>query len=134
MPKGRPVGSRTRTPRVSTADTDRGLLNGVRGLVERNAELEAENRRLRQLLDEISRSLKVQPATPTGEATRRRGRPPKAVDPAGDAPRRRGRPRKSEAPVKVRRKITDPVVLERRRAALTKARAVRAERLAAARG
>lgn len=134
MPGGRPVGSKNRTARADASDSDRGLLNGVRGLVERNAELEAENRRLRQLLDEISRSLKVQPAAAPGEAPRRRGRPPKVVDASVDPPRRRGRPRKSDAALKVRRKITDPVVLEQRRAALTKARAVRAERLAAARG
>ena len=124
MPRGRPVGSKTRQPRVTTAETDSGLLTGIRGLVERNAELEAENRRLRQLIDEISRSLRLKPATAiatttaTATAPRRRGRPPKVVD----------------AAVRVRRKITDPVVLEKRRAALAKARAVRAERLAAARG
>jgi hypothetical protein len=98
-------------------DADRGLLNGVRGLVERNAELESENRRLRQLLDEISRSLKS-PATAAS---------------SGEAPRRRGRPPKSDATPRIRRKITDPILLEKRRAALAKARAVRAERLAAAR-
>lgn len=137
MPRGRPVGSKNRVPRAPRADADRGLLDGVRGLVERNAELEAENRRLRLLLDEISRSLKVQPAAAaaTGDAPRRRGRPPKAAAEAdSEAPRRRGRPRKSAAPARVRRKITDPEVLEKRRAALAKARAVRAERLAAARG
>lgn len=143
MPRGRPIGSKTRQPRGTTAETGQGLLNGVRGLVERNAELEAENRRLRELIDEVSRSLRLKPNTSatsattaaTGEAPRRRGRPPRVVDATIDAPRRRGRPPKIvDAAVKVRRKITDPVVLEKRRAALTKARAVRAERLAAARG
>ena len=140
MPRGRPVGSKTRQPRVNPAESDRGVLSGVRGLVERNAELEAENRRLRQLIDEISRSLRQRPATAavtaaaTDDAPRRRGRPP-GVESITEAPRRRGRPPKIvDAAVKVRRKITDPVVLEKRRAALTKARAVRAERLAAARG
>lgn len=120
MPRGRP-----RKLNVTGADADRRLLDGVRGLVERNATLEAENRRLRSLLDDISKSLRSTtppaPSTPVGAAPT-------------DAPRRRGRPRKNpEAPVKVRKKITDPVVLEQRRAALTKARAVRAERLAATR-
>ncbi|MEA2682238.1 MAG: hypothetical protein QOK05_566 [Chloroflexota bacterium] len=111
--------ARPRRTAVS-ADTDRRLLQGVRGLVERNAELEAENRRLRQLVDDISRSLNV------------RADRPAPVD--GTAPRRRGRPRKNpEAPVRERKKITDPAVLEKRRQALTKARAVRQERLAAAR-
>jgi hypothetical protein len=125
MPRGRPIGSKTRQPRGTTAETGQGLLNGVRGLVERNAELEAENRRLRELIDEVSRSLRLKPNTSAATATAG----------TGDAPRRRGRPPKIvDAAVKVRRKITDPVVLEKRRAALTKARAVRAERLAAARG
>jgi hypothetical protein len=134
MPRGRPLGSKNRTPRAPRADADRGLLDGVRGLVERNAELEAENRRLRQLLDEISRSLKVQPAAPAATATRRGRRAQVASVTEGETPRRRGRPRKSAAPARVRRKITDPEVLEKRRSALAKARAVRAERLAAARG
>jgi len=126
MPRGRPIGSKTRQPRGTTAETGQGLLNGVRGLVERNAELEAENRRLRELIDEVSRSLRLKPNTSAASAT---------AAATGDAPRRRGRPPKIvDAAVKVRRKITDPVVLEKRRAALTKARAVRAERLAAARG
>lgn len=118
MPKGRP-----RKASGAPADTDRRLLDGVRGLVERNAVLEAENKRLRGLLDEISRSLRI--STPAVAA----------ATSGTDTPRRRGRPRKNpEAPVRVRRKITDPAVLEKRRAALAKARAVRAERLAAARG
>ena len=117
MPRGRP-----RKTTGAPAETDRRLLDGVRGLVERNALLEAENRRLRTLLDEISKSLRISPAPAVAAAAL-----------AGDAPRRRGRPRKDpDAPVKVRRKITDPEVLEKRRAALSKARAVRAERLAAA--
>lgn len=110
-------------PRRSTSagDPDRGVLASVRALVVRNAELEAENRRLRQLIDQVSHSLKATPERPSLGGS--------------DAPRRRGRPRKNpEAPVRVRRKITDPEVLEKRRQALTKARAVRAERLAAARG
>ena len=120
MPRGRP--RKTTGP---AAESDRHLLDGVRGLVERNAVLEAENRRLRGLLDEISKSLRTTPAVAAAPAAE------------GDAaaPRRRGRPRKNpEAPVRERRKITDPEVLEKRRAALTRARAVRAERLAAARG
>jgi hypothetical protein len=130
MPRGKARANTTTT----RSESDRSLLTGVRGLVERNALLEAENRRLRQLLDEISRSLKAPVAT-GADAPKRRGRPPRVmVDAASETPRRRGRPRKNPVPQKVRRKITDPVVLEKRRAALTKARAVRAERLAAARG
>ena len=119
MPRGRP-----RKTTSAPADSDRRLLDGVRGLVERNAVLEAENQRLRTLLDEISRSLRIKStATPVAPAIE-----------GADAPRRRGRPRKNpEAPARVRRKITDPEVLEKRRSALAKARAVRAERLAAAR-
>jgi uncharacterized caspase-like protein len=113
---------RPRRTGASSGDTDSHLLQGVRSLVERNAELEAENRRLRQLIDQIGRSLRVPAPRP-------------AADASDAAPRRRGRPRKNpEAPVRQRRKITDPEVLEKRRQALSKARAVRAQRLAAGRG
>lgn len=122
MPRGRPPGSKNRTPRrqAAGAEGDRRLLEGVRGLVERVTVLEAENRRLRELLAEISKSLRlpVPGASAAAQtATRRRGRPPKTA----------------VAAVRPRRKITDPKVLEQRRKALAKARAVRAERLAAAR-
>jgi hypothetical protein len=68
----------------------------------------------------------------------KRGRKPGSASSsgAGAAPRRRGRPRKSTASApaakRTRRKITDPAVLEKRRAALAKARRVRAEKRAAA--
>ncbi|MFN2465460.1 MAG: hypothetical protein ABR598_04250 [Candidatus Dormibacteria bacterium] len=134
MPRGRPVGSRTRKPRAGVTEADRSLLAGVRGLVERVAELETENRRLRQLLDEISQSLQSPSGASSADAPRRRGRPPKVQTTGAEDRPRRGRPRKTPGTPKVRRKITDPVVLEKRRAALAKARAVRAERLAAAKG
>jgi hypothetical protein len=61
-----------------------------------------------------------------------------AQAPAAGAPRRRGRPPKAAAaaaapaPKRERRKITDPVILEKRRAALAKARQARADKRAAA--
>ena len=70
--------------------------------------------------------------------TPKRGRKPGSSSAgAAAAPRGRGRPRKSAAaaPAKrTRRKITDPAVLEKRRAALAKARQVRAQKRAAAAG
>ena len=74
----------------------------------------------------------------------RRGRPRKAAEPVAAttaaAPRRRGRPPKAAqaAPLaaaragRKRRPITDPVVLQKRRDALAKARAARAAKRAAA--
>ena len=79
-----------------------------------------------------------------GARAPRRGRPLTAATPAAPRPaRRRGRPPKApgaqhgeaaatEATKRPRRKITDPVVLEKRRAALAKARAARADKRAAA--
>jgi AT hook motif len=75
-------------------------------------------------------------------APKRRGRPPKAPSEA-PVTKRRGRPPKAQASgqqapavsaqvAKPRRRITDPVILERRRAALVKARQARADKRAAA--
>ena len=72
----------------------------------------------------------------------RRGRPPKASTPESSPQpaRRRGRPPRlqasaersgSEATPRRRRKITDPEILAKRRAALEKARAARAAKRAA---
>ena len=62
-------------------------------------------------------------AAAAAAAPRRRGRPPKAAAAsAASAP----------APKRERRKITDPVLLEKRRAALAKARQARADKRAAA--
>ncbi len=79
-------------------------------------------------------STSAAPATP-----RRRGRPPKAAASAPATPRRRGRPPKAAqaapAAAKSGRKrgpITDPVLLQKRRDALAKARAARAAKRAAA--
>ena len=67
-----------------------------------------------------------------------RGRPPKAASVAEAAPRRRGRPPKgaqaAPAPASGRKRgpITDPVLLQKRRDSLAKARAARAAKRAAA--
>jgi hypothetical protein len=75
-----------------------------------------------------------------GARAPRRGRPARAG--ARSAPRRRGRPAKAAVATKTsapatstkraRRKITDSVILEKRRAALAKARQARAAKRAAA--
>jgi hypothetical protein len=75
-----------------------------------------------------------------GARAPRRGRPARAAAPTS-APRRRGRPPKAApetapSPTTVakrnRKKITDPVILEKRRAALVRARKARADKRAAA--
>lgn len=122
MPRGRPRGSRNATSRrlAIPAAKDASLLSSIETLVARNRELADENARLRALVDAIAKSVKSE--TPGAGASRT------------VAHRRRpGRPRKVAAvPKRTRKKITDPVVLEKRREALAKARAVRAERLAQA--
>lgn len=119
MPKGRPRGSTKATSKRTAvlASKDAGLLGSIEALVARNRELINENARLRALVDAIAKS--VQSETSVAGALQ------------AAVVRRPGRPRKLVAPPKrTRKKITDPVVLEKRREALAKARAVRAERLA----
>jgi len=84
-----------------------------------NRELTEENERLRGELTTIGSAL----GSPTGgRRGRGRGRAAAALALPEARPRRQRKP------------ITDPVVLARRNAALAKARAARAEKLAAARG
>ena len=82
-----------------------------------NRELTAENQRLRSELTEIGSALGSLTGGRRGRG--RRGTAPLALPEA--TPRRKRRP------------ITDPEVLARRNAALARARAARAEKLAAAR-
>ncbi len=80
-------------------------------------------------------------ATPTATAPKRRGRPAKAATAAAAGGRRRGRRAGAAASAaaastpkaaRPRRKITDPAILEKRRAALAKARQALAAKRAAA--
>jgi hypothetical protein len=87
-------------------------------LQRENRELGEENRRLRGELTDIGSALGRLGGGPRG----RRGR--KGTDALGMPEVRPRRPRKP---------ITDPEVLEKRKQALAKARAARAEKLAAAR-
>jgi hypothetical protein len=65
-------------------------------------------------------------AAPTQEAPKRRGRPPRLQAAAPTAAT-------ASSPARPRRKITDPAILAKRRAALVKARQARANKRAAAR-
>ena len=123
-----------RTPRNGRASTrgrrSRSLIGGTQPIVDQisqivsanealqreNRELAAQNEQLRTQLREIGTALDRL----TGSSRRRRGRPPRAL------PEIRG-----AKPVRQRRPITDPEVLEKRRQALARAREVRAQRLAA---
>jgi colicin import membrane protein len=69
------------------------------------------------------RPVRTQPASASA-APRRRGRPPKAAAATAPAP--------AVAAKRERKKITDPVILAKRRAALVKARQARADKRAAA--
>jgi hypothetical protein len=86
----------------------------VTRLVQENSRLAAENLSLQAQLAEIASAL--------GRAQRSGAQPLSARRGGDDA-----------SPKRPRRKVTDPEVLDRRRQALAKARAVRAEKLAAAR-
>ena len=92
------------------------LVSANQALRLENAELLAKNELLRTQLAEIGQALGK--LTGTSRRGRRAAVPSAVVD---------QRPRRQRKP------ITNPEVLERRRQALVKARAVRAERLAAAR-
>src|ERR1700694_524462 len=86
------------------------LLSQVTELVAENQSLVRENKALHSILARVSRA--VQGVTPR----------PAGGRPADAGPKAR--------PIRRRRKITDPASLERRRAALAKARQVLAERRA----
>ncbi|HXM57368.1 MAG TPA: hypothetical protein VOB72_18365 [Candidatus Dormibacteraeota bacterium] len=88
------------------------MVAALEALRRENQQLSEDNARLRAQLAEIGSALGRLSGAPRG----RRG----ATTTQDAAPRRR-------------RPITDPAALERRRAALVKARAARAEKLAAAR-
>jgi hypothetical protein len=88
------------------------------GLQRENRELAEENQRLRAELTEIGSALGRLTSAPRGRRGRRGAEPLVLTE---VKPRRQRRP------------ITDPEVLAKRNQALAKARAARAERLAAAR-
>jgi len=89
------------------------LLSQVTDLVAENKQLTQENRELRAIVDRVSQAVKA--------ASSRR----KSAAEAGSSTGGQVRVRRT------RRKITDPATLERRRAALAKARKVLADRRAA---
>ncbi|MDQ6949051.1 MAG: hypothetical protein M3256_23020 [Actinomycetota bacterium] len=91
------------------------LLSQVSGLVAENKQLTQENRELRAIVDRVSQAVKG------ASGRRQKG----SAETASGTGRPVGRPRRT------RRKITDPATLERRRAALAKARKVLADRRAA---
>ena len=119
---------RSRQPRLSGDD----LVGQLSATVE---QLIAENRELKRTLARVE---KASAGAGLGDATRALSGLQRRVSRAlsGDGAGR-GRRRGADgtaAPVRARRKITDPEVLERRRAALAKARAARAAQRQAAAG
>ncbi len=94
----------------------RPALSRLRRLVEKAESVTIENKQLRTEVKRLQRELRAVQSALAGLA------------PGG---RRRA---ESARPRRARRPITDPAVLERRRAALEKARQVRAAKRAAAKG
>jgi hypothetical protein len=114
----RPTPSKAASPKVT-------LLDRIEGLVRDNASLRAENDRLNALVGRIEGALGSD-----APGRRRRGRPagrPNLGPQPGSATASRPPTRKP------RRPITDPVLLEKRRAALAKARKALATKRSAAR-
>ena len=125
MPRTRSATTSTTRRRRTTAGADtRLVVTHIAQLVAANESLKLENAKL-QALNEKLRSDLTEIGSALGSLTggrRGRGRRGTAVLALPEAkPRRQRRP------------ITDPEILARRNAALAKARAARAEKLAAAR-
>src|SRR3989440_10019890 len=110
--RGRPPGGST-----ATNGSPKALLSQLTDLVEQNEALTRENRELQSIVSRVSDAV-GRLSSGRGRATRqsRRGS-------ASTQPQANGRRRK-------RRRITDPATLERRRAALAKARQVLADKRA----
>jgi hypothetical protein len=127
MPRGTSTTTPTKRRRRTAQGADtRLVVTQITQLVAANESLKLENARL-QALNEQMRSELLQIGSAlgglTGAGRRGRGRRGAATIALPEAkPRRQRRP------------ITDPEVLARRNAALAKARAARAEKLAAGRG
>jgi hypothetical protein len=126
MPRGTSATTTTARRRRTAQTTDtRQVVTQITQLVAANESLKAENARL-QGLNEQLRSELLQIGSALGSLTasgrRGRGRGGAATLALPDA-----KPRRQRKP------ITDPDILARRNAALAKARAARAEKLAAAR-
>ena len=119
--------TRPRRPRLSGDD----LVGQLTVMVDK---LIAENRELKRALARVQKS---PVGAGLGEAARAlaglQRRVSRALDGDGGRGRRRGAANAAAA-VRTRRPITDPEVLERRRAALAKARAARAAKRAAGAG
>ena len=113
--RGRKRGRPTQSANGSAA----GLLSQVSALVTENLKLARENKELHSVLDGITASVQRFGSTIVRSSRRIRIPAPSIGRPSG---RRR-----------TRRRITDPAALERRRAALAKARQVLAAKRAAAR-
>ena len=126
--RGRPAGSaNSRRRQRSTieappAQSGTRLLENVNGLILQNKALKKENDRLKALLARVAGLVTTEAA----------GRVP--VQRINTQSKRRAtagssQPATSATPAKkTRRPITDPIAIEKRRAALAKARAVHAER------
>ena len=95
------------------------LLSQVSELVNQNQALARENKELHSIIARVTQAVQIVSSSPRG--SRRR-----LDEPGGRVARSRPNGGRRQ-----RRKITDPASLERRRAALAKARQVLAERRAA---
>jgi len=98
------------------------LLSQVSELVNANQALVRENKELHSIIARVSQAVHITSSLPRGSRRRLQETGGRVARSRPDGHRRQ------------RRRITDPASLERRRAALAKARQVLAERRAAAKG
>jgi hypothetical protein len=114
---------RRRTTGQATATATNGspttLLAQVTELVNENQALVRENRELHTIIDRVTKAVQVTSSAPRGDRRKLQERGGRSASSRPDGHRRQ------------RRKITDPASLEKRRAALSKARQVLAEKRAA---
>ena len=110
-------GRRRTTTQISNGQTAATLMTQVTQLVDENKALTRENRELQTVLARIGQSVQKLTIRPVSSNQRR--------PVAGGAPSAPTRGRRR------RRRVTDPAALERRRAALAKAREVLAAKRAA---
>src|SRR2546421_604150 len=119
MARRKASGRRRGRPRTSNGPngSPKALLSQLTDLVEQNEALTRENRELQSIVSRVSDAV-GRLSSGRGRAGRQSRRGTASAEPQANGRRRK------------RRRITDPATLERRRAALTKARQVLADKRA----
>jgi hypothetical protein len=126
----RRTSQRTSQRRSSASNPAANALNHINELVAHNAALQKEVDRLKSVLSRVGALVGDQAAALTGGGSGTRRRRSSGGGTSSATRTRRGSSSSSASSSRRRKPITDPEALERRRQALAKARAVRAEKRA----